>query len=52
MVKYLFTSERWCVKWMTTTALKAKVDKIGQNTKKRTVSVQDQSHKLFIASQS
>ena len=37
----------WRVKGMLTTALKAQVGQIGQNTKKRTVSAQDQSHKFL-----
>ena len=32
MVKSLFTLELWCVSWMGTTALKAELDQIGQNT--------------------
>ena len=34
----------WRVKGMSTTALKAQVGQIGQNTKKWTVSAQDQSY--------
>ena len=34
----------WRVKGMSATTLKAQVDQIGQNTKKWTVSVEDQSY--------
>ena len=37
----LFTSEWLFVIWMTTTALKAKVDQLGQIQKKKTVSAQN-----------
>ena len=37
----------WRVKGMSTTALKAQVGQIGQNTKKWTVSAQDQSYTLL-----
>ena len=36
--------EWWRVKGMSTTALEAQVGQIGQNTKKWTVSAQDQSY--------